>query len=81
MGLVFLAALAATVSGDAGRSGPDVTRRVLGVARDPIRAGLSVCPDKRYYIKARQEIAALRDFNQANVAVGSMASETNCAGR
>jgi hypothetical protein len=55
--------------------------RVLGVARDPIRAGLSVCPDKRYYIKARQEIAALRDFNQANVAVGSMASETNCAGR
>ena len=28
-----LAALAATVSGDAGRSGPDVTRRVLGVAQ------------------------------------------------
>ena len=27
-----LAALVATVSGDAGRSGPDVTRRVLGVA-------------------------------------------------
>lgn len=28
-----LAALAATVSGDAGREGPDVTRRVLGVAQ------------------------------------------------
>ena len=28
-----LAALAAAVSGDAGRSGPDVTRRVLGVAQ------------------------------------------------
>jgi uncharacterized RDD family membrane protein YckC len=28
-----LAALAATVSGDAGRSGPEVTRRVLGVAQ------------------------------------------------
>jgi uncharacterized RDD family membrane protein YckC len=28
-----LAALAATVSGDGGRSGPDVTRRVLGVAQ------------------------------------------------
>jgi uncharacterized RDD family membrane protein YckC len=28
-----LAALAATVSGDAGRAGPDVTRRVLGVAQ------------------------------------------------
>jgi RDD family protein len=28
-----LAALAATVSGDAGRGGPDVTRRVLGVAQ------------------------------------------------
>ena len=28
-----LAALAATVSGDAGHSGPDVTRRVLGVAQ------------------------------------------------
>jgi uncharacterized RDD family membrane protein YckC len=28
-----LAALAASVSGDAGRSGPDVTRRVLGVAQ------------------------------------------------
>ena len=28
-----LAALAATVSGDRGRSGPDVTRRVLGVAQ------------------------------------------------
>lgn len=28
-----LAALAGTVSGDAGRSGPDVTRRVLGVAQ------------------------------------------------
>jgi hypothetical protein len=28
-----LAALAAVVSGDAGRSGPDVTRRVLGVAQ------------------------------------------------
>jgi len=28
-----LAALAAAASGDAGRSGPDVTRRVLGVAR------------------------------------------------
>jgi hypothetical protein len=28
-----LAALAATVSGDAGQSGPDVTRRVLGVAQ------------------------------------------------
>jgi uncharacterized RDD family membrane protein YckC len=28
-----LAALAATVSGDAGRSGPDVTQRVLGVAQ------------------------------------------------
>jgi uncharacterized RDD family membrane protein YckC len=28
-----LAALAAPVSGDAGRSGPDVTRRVLGVAQ------------------------------------------------
>ena len=28
-----LAALAANVSGDAGRSGPDVTRRVLGVAQ------------------------------------------------
>jgi hypothetical protein len=28
-----LAALAATVSGDTGRSGPDVTRRVLGVAQ------------------------------------------------
>jgi hypothetical protein len=27
-----LAALAAVVSGDAGRSGPDVTKRVLGVA-------------------------------------------------
>jgi hypothetical protein len=28
-----LAAIAAAVSGDAGRSGPDVTRRVLGVAQ------------------------------------------------
>jgi len=28
-----LASIAATVSGDAGRSGPDVTRRVLGVAQ------------------------------------------------
>ena len=28
-----LAAMAAMVSGDAGRSGPDVTRRVLGVAQ------------------------------------------------
>jgi hypothetical protein len=28
-----LAALAAPVSGDAGRSGPEVTRRVLGVAQ------------------------------------------------
>jgi hypothetical protein len=28
-----LAGLAAAVSGDAGRSGPDVTRRVLGVAQ------------------------------------------------
>jgi RDD family protein len=28
-----LAALAASVSGDAGRTGPDVTRRVLGVAQ------------------------------------------------
>jgi hypothetical protein len=28
-----LAALAAAVSGDRGRSGPDVTRRVLGVAQ------------------------------------------------
>jgi hypothetical protein len=28
-----LAALAASVSGDAGREGPDVTRRVLGVAQ------------------------------------------------
>jgi hypothetical protein len=28
-----LAALAAAVSGDAGRAGPDVTRRVLGVAQ------------------------------------------------
>jgi hypothetical protein len=28
-----LAALAAAVSGDAGRTGPDVTRRVLGVAQ------------------------------------------------
>ena len=28
-----LAALAAAVSGDAGRVGPDVTRRVLGVAQ------------------------------------------------
>jgi hypothetical protein len=28
-----LAALAAPVSGDSGRTGPDVTRRVLGVAQ------------------------------------------------
>ena len=28
-----LAALAATVSGDAGKAGPNVTRRVLGVAQ------------------------------------------------
>jgi hypothetical protein len=28
-----LAAMAAAVSGDAGRAGPDVTRRVLGVAQ------------------------------------------------
>ena len=28
-----LAALAASVSGDTGRGGPDVTRRVLGVAQ------------------------------------------------
>ena len=31
--LVALAALAATVSGDEGRAGPNVTRRVLGVAQ------------------------------------------------
>jgi uncharacterized RDD family membrane protein YckC len=31
--LVELAAMAAAASGDAGRAGPDVTRRVLGVAR------------------------------------------------